>query len=51
MTLNLRNIRQTTHTKPEKLSPERSSNTFSDTRLADAWWADETDDFALDCPT
>ena len=47
MALDLRDIRQSAHGEPEKLSAESPGYGFADRGLADTWRADETDDLAL----
>lgn len=47
MTLDLRNISQPTHGKPEKLPSKCSSDRFADRRFAHTWRACQADDLAF----
>jgi len=49
MSLNLRDICQPTHTKPEEPSAERTRDALAYTRLPDTRRANEANNFALDC--
>ena len=50
MPLNLRNISQPPHRKPEKLPPQRPRDALPNTRLPHPRRADETYDLPLDRP-
>jgi hypothetical protein len=51
MTLDLRNVRQPAHGKPEELPPKCSCDRFTDRSFAHTWRAGEADDLAFHAPT
>ena len=51
MALDLRNVRQPAHGKPEELPPKGSSDRFTDRRFAHTRRAGQADDLAFHAPT
>ena len=47
MTLDFRDICQSTHRKAEELAIQSAGDTLPDTSLSNSRWTDETDDLAL----
>ena len=50
MTLNLRNVSQSTYRESEELPPEGTSNGFADGCLAYTWRTSEANDLAFHTP-